>query len=269
MEIRDLSFRYAEAPVLNNITTGIEKGRVTTIIGANGCGKSTLFNLMTKNLRPLGGGIYIDNRNIKAIPLKEFAKTVAIVHQYNTAPRDATVKDIVTYGRTPYTSLFRHIGAEDEEVIEWAMGITNIYELRDQPISLLSGGEKQRVWIAMALAQKTEYLLLDEPTTHLDIKYQIQILDLVQMLNTEFNMTIVMILHDINQAVHYSDTIIGMGCGEIIFQGAAEKIISSKNLYDIYQVELNVIDYFNNKYVLPMAAGYNKWGSFSPAVSGT
>lgn len=252
MEIRNLSFRYTETPVLENISAVIEKGRITTIIGANGCGKSTLFNLMTKNIKPGAGGVYIENSNIKDIPLKEFAKVVAIVHQYNTAPPDTLVKEIVAYGRMPHTSFFQPRGREDQRVADWAMDITGLHALRNQPLALLSGGERQRVWIAMALAQKTEYLLLDEPTTHLDVKYQIQILDLVKMLNQRFNMTIVMILHDINQAIYYSDEIIGMADRRVIFRGSADQIINSRNLYDVYQVDLNVIEYYDNRYVLPL-----------------
>lgn len=253
MEIRALSFRYENQLVLKSVSTHIPKGKITTIIGPNGCGKSTLLHLMTKNLKPFSGGIYLENKNIKDIGLKKFSKTVAIVHQYNTAPRDITVKALVTYGRTPYLSFYKKISKEDEAVIEWAMEITEIDKLQDRELVTLSGGQRQRAFIAMALAQKTNILLLDEPTTYLDVRYQIQILDLIRKLNKEFGMTIVMVLHDINQGIYYSDRIIGLKDGEIIIQGDTEDVINRKNLYDIFNIHLKVVEEEDKKYVLSVS----------------
>lgn len=145
---------------------------------------------MTKNLKPLDGGVYLNGLNIRSIRLKEFSQRVGIVHQVNSAPQDLTVKSLIANGRTPYTAFLSSNSEEDEQAVEWAMEVTELLTFKDQPFHTLSGGQKQRAWIAMALAQKTGILLLDEPTTHLDIRYQIQIMDLIQRLNQKYGITI-------------------------------------------------------------------------------
>ena len=202
--VEGLNFSYGKNKVIDDLSVTFKRGAVTTLIGANGCGKSTLFNLMTKNLRPQSGSILLGQEDVVHMKMKEFAKQVAIVHQYNTAPSDLTVEKLVSYGRTPYQTMgFSADAAEDEEKIRWAMEITEMIQYREKPVSQLSGGQKQRVWIAMSLAQNTKVLFLDEPTTYLDIKYQLQVLDLILRLNHELGLTIVMVLHDINQSLRY------------------------------------------------------------------
>ena len=219
LNINNLKFGYSTSELLfNDLTLDIKRGKVTTILGANGCGKSTLFNLITKNLDKISGEILLDGSDIDAISLKDFAKQVAIVHQKNTAPADITVKKLVSYGRIPYRSSL--VGKscdtqEDERCIAWALDVTNTAKLQNRAVADLSGGQMQRVWIAMALAQDTDVLFLDEPTTFLDVRYQLQVLRLVRRLNEEFNKTVVMVLHDINQAMFYSDELIALSDGQV------------------------------------------------------
>lgn len=251
--VRDISFAYAKQEVLKELSFNLYEGRITTLIGANGCGKSTLFHLMTKNLKPDTGSIQLYGKDIADIRLKDFARQAAIVHQYNTAPADLTVAKLVSYGRTPYHTLGLSDNAEeDEEKVHRAMEITHTLKYKDKAVSRLSGGQKQRVWIAMALAQDTKMLFLDEPTTYLDIRYQLQILKLIRQLNREFGITIVMVLHDINQSLYYSDEIIAMKDGKIIAQGLPETVISSELIKEVYDVKLNISSVDGKPFILPV-----------------
>ena len=228
----------------------VQKGKITTILGANGCGKSTLFSLMTKNLTPDKGKILMGKKNIANLRLNEFALRAAIVHQYNTAADDITVERLVSFGRTPHLGVMGIQGEEDEKFVEWAMEVTNITQLRDRELSRLSGGQRQRVWIAMALAQGTEILFLDEPTTYLDIRYQIEILELVKKLNREYGMTIIMVLHEINQAIYFSDQIIGLCDGKVLVQGEPDEVITEESIRALYGIELKVTRIDGRKFVL-------------------
>lgn len=251
--VKDLFFAYGKHQVLKGLSFDLQEGKITTLIGANGCGKSTLFNLMTKNLKPDSGSISLYGKEVSDIRLKDFAKQAAIVHQYNTAPEDLTVEKLVGYGRTPYHTLGLSPDAEeDEQKVKWAMEITNTIKHKDKPVSQLSGGQKQRVWIAMALAQDTRTLFLDEPTTYLDIRYQLQILKLIRKLNQELGISIVMVLHDINQSLYYSDEIIAMKDGKIIAQGVPKKVITSKLVKEVYDVELNISSVDGKPFILPV-----------------
>lgn len=250
MEVRNLSFSYGKNRVLKDISFQIEEGKITTIMGANGCGKSTLFNLMTRNLYPGKGNIFLRGKNIQNLALKEFARKVSIVHQYNSSADDITVERLVSFGRTPHMKLMQGRREEDERQIRWAMEVTNTEKFRDREISRLSGGQRQRVWIAMALAQNTKILFLDEPTTYLDIRYQIEILKLVQRLNREYGITIIMVLHDINQAIHYSDRIIGLKDGHVAAEGAPDEMITPESIHELYGITLGVTEVEGEKFVL-------------------
>lgn len=252
-EVQSLSFSYGTNRVIQDLSVKISKEKVTTLIGANGCGKSTLFNLMTKNLKLQSGKILLNGVDIAQIKLRDFAKQSAIVHQYNTAPEDITVEKLVAYGRTPYHSFgIPSDSKTDEEKICQAMEITHITKHKDKPVSQLSGGQKQRVWIAMALAQDTKVLFLDEPTTYLDIRYQLQILNLVRKLNRKYGMTIIMVLHDINQSLYYSDEIIAMKNGRIIAQGEPQKIITAELIREVYDVNLTISQADGKPFILPI-----------------
>ena len=250
MEVRDLHFSYGKNKVLKGVSFKIEENKITTLMGANGCGKSTLFSLMTKNLYPGKGNIYLKGKNIQNLSLREFAKKVAIVHQYNHASEDITVESLVSYGRTPHKKMMQGNSDEDEQMIQWALEVTNLTEYRDREVCRLSGGQRQRVWIAMALCQGTKTLFLDEPTTYLDIRYQIEILQLVKKLNREFAMTIIMVLHDINQAIAYSDCIIGMKDGRVLVAGSPEEVITEESIQALYDIELGMTKVDGRKFVL-------------------
>lgn len=250
MEVRNLSFSYGKNWVLKDTSFQIEEGKITTIMGANGCGKSTLFNLMTRNLYPGKGNIFLRGKNIQNLALKEFARKVSIVHQYNSSADDITAERLVSFGRTPHMKLMQGRSEADERQIRWAMEVTNTEKYRDREISRLSGGQRQRVWIAMALAQNTKILFLDEPTTYLDIRYQIEILKLVQKLNREYGITIIMILHDMNQAIHYSDRIIGLKDGHVAAEGAPDEMITPESIRELYGITLGVTEVEGEKFVL-------------------
>ena len=250
MEVRNLSFSYGKNWVIKDTSFQIEEGKITTIMGANGCGKSTLFNLMTRNLYPGKGNIFLRGKNIQNLALKEFARKVSIVHQYNSSADDITAERLVSFGRTPYMKLMQGRSEADERQIRWAMEVTNTEKYRDREISRLSGGQRQRVWIAMALAQNTKILFLDEPTTYLDIRYQIEILKLVRKLNREYGITIIMVLHDINQAIHYSDRIIGLKDGHVAAEGAPDEMITPESIRELYGITLGVTEVEGEKFVL-------------------
>ena len=240
--VKDLSFAYGKQVVLKNLDLELHEGKITTLIGANGCGKSTLFNLMTKNLKPDEGEIFLREESITNLRLKDFAKEV-----------DLSVEKLVGYGRTPYHTMgLSPDPKEDEEKIRWALEITHTYKHKDKPVSELSGGQKQRVWIAMALAQDTRVLFLDEPTTYLDIRYQLQILKLIRQLNREFGITIVMVLHDINQSLYYSDEIVAMKDGKMIAHGLPEEILTGGLVREVYDVELDIRTVDGKPFVIPV-----------------
>ena len=190
------------------------------------------------------------NDDTKEHVLNEFAGKVSIVHQYNQAADDITVERLISYGRTPYMKLMGGKSEEDEKLIDHAIEVTGLEEFRNRELSQLSGGQRQRVFIAMALAQNTKILFLDEPTTYLDIRYQLDILRLVKKLNREYGITIVMVLHEINQAIHFSDEVIGLKDGKVLVQGDPKDVITTESISELYDVHLNVADIDGQKFVL-------------------
>lgn len=237
--------------IFDGLDLDIREGVVTTLIGANGSGKSTLFNLLTKNLKPQAGSIFLRAGDVSALRLKDFAKLVAIVHQRNSAPGDLSVEKLVGYGRYPFQGLGQKRDAdEDERMVAWALKTTGLSELADAPVASLSGGQAQRAWIAMALAQGSKVLLLDEPTTYLDVRYQLDILRLVRRLNAEFGITVVMVLHDINQALCYSDEVVALVDGRIVAQGAPREVVTPDVIKRVYGIDLDVVEVEGKPFVL-------------------
>ena len=249
MEIKHLFFSYGKNQVIKDLSIEFEERKITTLLGSNGCGKSTLFNLCTRNLKAKMGMISLNGKNINSIERKEFAKKVAIVRQKNHISGDIKVEELVAYGRNPYINFMARPSKKDYEKIDKAIELCGLGKIRKEKVNSLSGGQVQRVWIAMALAQDSQILFLDEPTTYLDIKYQLEILKLIKDLNRKLKKTIVMVLHDINQAIEYSDYLVGMENGQIIFQGQ-DNILTGEVISRIYQTKLRIVEFENKKFVL-------------------
>lgn len=240
MEARKIQFSYNQEAFIDGLNVSIEKGKITTIIGPNGSGKSTLLHLFVNQMKPHTGSIVVNGQDIKTLRMKELAKKLAIVHQQNVAPMDITVEHLVRYGRTPYRNFFGSKDEKEDEVVEWALKATKLDKFKNKGIAQLSGGERQRAFIAMALVQKTDILFLDEPTTYLDIYYQMEILTLVKELNKKYNITIVMVLHDINQAIQFSHNVVIMKDGAIIYSGNAGEGITEERILEVYGIKSRI-----------------------------
>ncbi len=250
MELKTVSYSYdRKHNQLKQVSASIKRGTITTIIGPNGSGKSTLLGVLAQNYEPQSGEVTLDGQLLRSYKRRELARKIAVVHQQNTAPQDMTVEKLTAYGRLPYQSMFSAQKQEDKRIVEWALEKTNLLDKRRKQISDLSGGERQRVWIAMTLAQNTPYLFLDEPTTFLDIYYQYEILELVKELNVTHGLTIVMVLHDINQAVKYSDELLVMKEGRLITSGAPKKIMTEELIKEVYGVKV-IISQAQDEYVI-------------------
>ena len=237
IKAKDLYFSYdKDKSFITKLNVEIEKGKITTILGPNGSGKSTLLSIFAGLNKPTSGEVIINGKSIRSLKQKELAREIATVHQQNTVPSDITVKELVAYGRIPHKKYFQGNTESDDKIIEWAIKRTGLEKLKDKAVMGMSGGERQRAFIAMALAQKSEILFLDEPTTYLDIYHQVEILELVKELNKESKLTVVMVLHDINQAIKYSDNVIVMKSGQVISSGRANEVINMDLLNNVYKI---------------------------------
>lgn len=237
---QNVTLTYGEAPIVVDTSVEIADGQITTIIGPNGCGKSTLLRGLARIHRPSGGQVVLDGQLIHQLPSREVAKRLGLLAQQASAPEGLTVEDLVRRGRFPHQGFLHTPSAHDESIVEHALHLAGMTELRKRLVDELSGGQRQRAWIAMALAQETPLLLLDEPTTYLDVAHQLEIMDLVLRLNRDERRTIVMVLHDINEAVRVSDQMIAMVDGRIAASGTPDEIITSELLDKLYDVDCAV-----------------------------
>ena len=238
---RDLTLGYGERTVVEHLDLDVVDGGITAVIGPNGCGKSTLLRALGRLLRPRGGEVMLDGRRIDTLPTRDVARALGMLPQSPTAPEGLTVADLVTRGRHPHQSWFRQWSRDDEAVVAEAMAWTGVSDLADRPVDALSGGQRQRAWIAMALAQGTDLLLLDEPTTYLDLAHAIDVLDLVDDLH-ESGCTVVMVLHDLNLATRYSDNLVVMREGAILAEGHPRDVITAGLLDEAFGLRAKVID---------------------------
>ena len=230
-----ISAGYDGRKILSDVSLTLPEKKISVILGANGCGKSTLLKTFARLLKPESGMITLDGKSISSLPSREVAKTLGLLPQSPVVPEGIKVTDLVARGRFPYRR------AEDFAAVEEALELMGITELADRSVDELSGGQRQRVWIALALAQQTDILLLDEPTTYLDIAYQVEILDLLTDLNKKRNTTILMVLHDINLSARYADYIFAMYQGQLEAQGAPLKIITPGLIKKIYGLDCQII----------------------------
>lgn len=238
LQVQNLKFGYKKDLVLKDISFNIQKGKFVSIIGPNGSGKSTILKLLNHLYSPKKGEILVEGKNIDSFKKRELARKIALVPQDTILDFDFTVEDVVLMGRHPYKKRFQKEDDKDNWIVEEALEMTNTLHLKDKLITEISGGERQRVIIARALAQNPSIILLDEPTSHLDINHQIEILNLLKQLNEEKGTTIVVVIHDVNLASRYSDQIIMVNHGEIIEMGNPEDVITRKNIEEAYNLEV-------------------------------
>jgi iron complex transport system ATP-binding protein len=237
----ELSLAYDGVSVVSELNLRIPSGKITALVGPNGCGKSTLLRGIARLLKPRSGSVLIDGDAIHTLPTKELSKRLGILPQSPVAPEGLTVRELVAQGRYPHQRWFQQWSAQDEAITERALVITGMRELADRSLDALSGGQRQRAWIAMALAQDTETLLLDEPTTFLDMAHQIEVLHLLERLNREQGRTIVMVVHDLNHASRFADHIVAMAAGQIITAGTPHEVLTTETLRTVFGVEADIV----------------------------
>ena len=237
ISVKNLSVAYEDNLIIDDMNLSIPKGKISIIIGANGCGKSTLLKTIARVIKPKNGDIFINEKNIKIQKEKNIATQVAFLPQGPVCPSGITVKELVAFGRFPHQKLIGGLKAHDKEIIDWAIEETGLTDFEDREIENLSGGQRQRAWIAMTLAQETDIIMLDEPTTYLDMSYQLEVLQVLEKLNKEKNITIVMVLHELNNACRFASNIIGLKKGKIICEGTPMEAITKENLKEIYGID--------------------------------
>lgn len=252
ISVKNLSVSYESNVIIEDMNLCIPKGKISIIIGANGCGKSTLLKTIARINKPKNGDIFINNKNIKKVKEKEIAREVAFLPQGPVCPSGLTVRELVAYGRFPHQKMIGGLNSHDKEVIDWAIEETGLSEFADREVENLSGGQRQRAWIAMTLAQETEIIMLDEPTTYLDMSYQLEVLEVLEKLNKEKQITVVIVLHELNNACRFADNIIGLKKGKVICEGRPIEVITKESLQEIYGVEAHLQVSENGEYPICM-----------------
>ncbi|WP_315790966.1 ABC transporter ATP-binding protein [Fischerella sp. JS2] len=242
LSTKSLSLAYDGVPIIRDLNLVIPSGQITALVGANGCGKSTLLRGLARLLKPRGGTVYLDGESVFKLSTKEVAQQLGILPQGPVAPEGLTVRNLVAQGRYPYQSWLQQWSAKDEKIVQQALEITNLLDLADRELDTLSGGQRQRAWIAMALAQDTDILLLDEPTTFLDLAHQIEVLDLLYELHQTQGRTIVMVLHDLNHACRYADYLVAVKDGRIFTAGEPKLVMTEEMILEVFGLECRVVN---------------------------
>jgi iron complex transport system ATP-binding protein len=232
---------YDDRVVVDDLDLQLTEGSFTAIVGPNGCGKSTLLRALGRLMRPDSGQVLLDGRAIARTPTREVARVLGLLPQAPIAPEGLTVADLVARGRHPHQSWLRQWSRDDEAVVAEALAWTDVADLAERPVDALSGGQRQRAWISMALAQGTDLLLLDEPTTYLDLSHQIDVLELVGRLHAERGRTVVVVLHDLNLAARYAQRLVAMKDGALVASGTPEEVLTEQLLADVFELEARVL----------------------------
>ncbi|GGE26763.1 iron-dicitrate ABC transporter ATP-binding protein [Pullulanibacillus camelliae] len=239
---KDLSIGYAERMIVKELNLEIPSGKITALIGPNGSGKSTILKAIARLLKPMAGIVYLDGRSIRSQSTKEVAKQMAILPQNPIAPDGLTVYELISFGRFPHQRGAGNLTKKDKEIIRWAIMETGLTEFYNRPVDQLSGGQRQRAWIAMALAQQTDILLLDEPTTFLDMAHQLEVLQLLEKLNQEQQRTIIMVVHDLNHAARYAEHLVAIKSGQIISEGTPNEVMTKEVIRDVFSIEADIVN---------------------------
>lgn len=233
----NISIAFGKKEILRNITMDFEKGKITTIIGPNGCGKSSLLKTISRTVIPTSGCAVFDDKPVDSYAPKELARKIAYLPQIHMSPNDIDIRTLVSYGRFPYKKFGQGLTEEDSRIIEETLKLTGLAHMGDRLLNNLSGGEKQRAWIAMTICQQPEILLLDEPITYLDIGYQVEVLELIRELGRRLKITIVMVLHDMNFTARYSDRIYVLKDHSVHDYGCPDRIIEHDHLQDVFKID--------------------------------
>jgi len=238
----DLVLQYSsmDEPVVDGETLVAEPGAVTALIGPNGSGKSTLLKGLAKQLTPEDGSVLVDGRDVYEMGTKELARKLGLLSQESTSPDSITVEDLVYHGRYPHRGFFESVTEEDQRAVNRAIELAGCGHLRDREVGSLSGGQKQLAWIAMVLAQDTDVLLLDEPTTFLDLHHQLEVMEIVETLRDESDITVVVVLHDIQQAARLADKMVALRDGTIQAEGTPEEVVTEDLLADVFRIDAEV-----------------------------
>ncbi|WP_174733618.1 ABC transporter ATP-binding protein [Mesobacillus harenae] len=236
-----LKIGYGDKTIVEDLNLNIQEGKITTIIGANGCGKSTILKTIARVHSARSGMVYLDGKKIHKVPTREIAKKMAVLPQSPDAPGGLTVYELISFGRSPHQNGFGRLSEQDHKVINWALEVTGLESFAHQAVDALSGGQRQRAWIAMAIAQETDLLLLDEPTTYLDMAHQLEILKLLEKLNREEGRTIVMVIHDLNHAARFSHHMVALRNGNIIREGSPIDVMTCTVLKDVFQIDAEIV----------------------------
>ena len=239
LRTENLTVSYGAQTVLDGLSLALPAGKITALLGPNGCGKSTLLNCFSRLLTPDSGEILLDEKPIAGFSARQLARRLALLPQHHLSPEGITVRELVSYGRSPWLSLWGRLSAEDNERVNVAMSQTRTRNLADRRLTQLSGGQRQRAFLAMVLAQDTPLILLDEPTTYLDINHQVELMRLMVELKRQ-GKTVVTVLHDLNQASRYCDHLVVLASGRVMAQGAPEAVMKPELLKTVFSVEAEI-----------------------------